>query len=168
MQRLVYTDAWVEGAIESRVTSQLDEARHVDVGEATSLHSDEVDLMSKGGIITFDLILPAAKKSLFIMHVHNDTPYLHIQPCDLLLHMLHLEVWIWCQSTGRFGPRFCGDIFTSVMEEVKVCEKRVLNNILLREKGLFGGHGGGGIIVAVEGSADGLRPCTKGLCNVFT
>ena len=92
MQRLVYTDARVDGAIEPWVTSQLDEARHVNVGEATSLHSDEVDLMSKGGITTFDLILPAPKKPLFITHVCNDAPYLHVQSYDLLLRTLHLEV----------------------------------------------------------------------------
>ena len=55
MQRSVYTDAWVDATIEPRVPSQLDEACHVDVGEAPSLHPDEVDLMSKGRIITFDL-----------------------------------------------------------------------------------------------------------------
>ena len=94
------------------------------------LHPMNADLVSKGGVGEHELDFLRPKIGVFVTDVGCKMGNFDVQLGNFFLSMFKLESPVDCKVSCRCRPGFPSNVFAGIMEEVKIQQKGVFNNLI--------------------------------------
>jgi len=98
--------------------------------EMAPFHPMKAELKSEGRMREQQLSFFSVKEDVFVMYISCKVGNLNVQPHNLFLRAFEFEGLVNCKASGRCRPRFPLNILMGIMEEIKVQEEGILNDLI--------------------------------------
>lgn len=168
MSVLVHADAADKGGRKPRLLAELHKTLQVLNIEAAAVPALQPDLMRKCRVpLIAEAQLVVDEELLLVRHVGDKPRDLQVEPRNFLVSAEQLEVLVHCEAAPRLGPRLLSYILPPLAQQIKVCQERVVDDLVPGEWCSGRRQGGGGSIIRVECALDALRAGLQGFGNML-